>query len=70
MNPLVAAVQGLGFGAAQVALQGLLVFVMQEVLIYEAQGGGIRRKSRRLAPDWLPHIPVEEEEALLLVGIL
>lgn len=71
MNPLAVAIQGLGFGAAQVALQGLLAFVVQEVIKHEADGGVQRRRgTRRATPNWLPAIPVEEEEALLLIGIL
>jgi hypothetical protein len=70
-NPLAVATQGLGFGAAQIALQGLLQWVALEVEKYEsAGGGGSRRKSRRATPSWLPAVPVEEEEALLLIGIL
>lgn len=71
IEPLALAVQGLGFGAAQVALQGLLQFVALEVQKYEAAGGGSpRRKSLRVAPNWLPQIPVEEDEALCLIGVL
>lgn len=71
MNPLAVAIQGLGFDAALVALQGLLAFVVEEVQKYEAQGGDQpRHKSRRVAPNWLPQIPVEDDEALLLIGVL
>lgn len=71
MNPLAIAVQGLGFGIAQIALQGLLVWVAAEVKKYESFGGDSpRRKSRRAAPNWLPVIPVDDDEALLLVGVL
>jgi hypothetical protein len=70
-NPLALATQGLGFGAAQIALQGLLQWVVLEVQKYEsAVGGAPRRKSHRATPNWLPAVPVEEEEALLLIGIL
>ena len=71
MSPLAVAVQGLGYGAAIVAVQGLLAFVADEVQKYEAAGGGAtRRKSRHATPNWLPQIPVEDEEALLLIGAL
>ena len=69
MNPFAIAVQGLGFGAALVAVQGLLVFVAQEAQKFEESGGGApRRKSRHATPNWLPQMPVEEDEALLLIG--
>lgn len=72
MNPLAIAVQGLGYGAALVAAQGLLAYVVQEVQNFEQSGGDspARRKTRRAAPNWLPAVPVEEDEALLLIGIL
>lgn len=74
MNALAVAVQGLGYSAAQVALQGLLAYVALEVQKYEQGGGdGIRakRKTKRLsAPLWLPELAVEDDEALLLMGVL
>lgn len=71
MNPLAVAVQGLGFGAALAAVHGLLAFVALEVQKFEEYGGGApRRKSRHATPNWLPQIPVEEDEALLLIGVL
>lgn len=71
MNPLAIAVQGLGFTAAQIALQGLLQFVADEVKKFEDFGGDApRRRSRHTIPNWLPQIPVEEDEALLLIGLL
>jgi hypothetical protein len=74
MNALAVAVQGLGFDAAFVALQGLLAFVAIEVQKYEAAGGGspVNRRTRRsqAAPLWLPKLAVEDEEAMLLVGLL
>jgi len=70
MNPLAVAMQGLGFGLAQMALQGLLNFVAQEVIKYEQGGGGLaRRRARRITPDWVPAAPLEEDEALLLIGL-
>ena len=72
MNPFAIAIQGLGYGPAQVAVQGLLASVVQQAQEYEANSGGgqPRRRSRHATPIWLPAIPVEEEEALLLIGIL
>lgn len=71
MNPLAIAIQGLGFGLAQIALQGLLLFVAQEVVKYDPGSlGPARRKSRRMQPDWAPIVPLEEDEALLLAGLL
>jgi len=71
MNPLAIAVQGLGFGPAMAAVQGLLVWVAQEVQKFEAQGGDApRRKARRNLPAWAPEMPTEEDEALLLAGVL
>lgn len=73
VNPLIVAIQGLGFGAAQVALQGLLQYVAEEVKKAEFIGGNpIARRSRsRLAPpNWLPVLPVNEDEELLLLGIV
>ena len=73
MNPLAIAAQGLGFTAALVAIQGLLAFVADEVKKYEQLGGGglkTRRHIRTLAPaPWLQS-PVEEDEALLLIGLI
>lgn len=72
MNPLAVAVQGLGFGAAMVALQGMLAMVVEEIAqMQSAAGGGLktRRRASR-APAWLPDLPVEDEEALVLAGIL
>lgn len=72
MNPLAVAVQGLGFGAAMVALQGMLALVIEEIAqMQSAAGGGMKTRRRaRLAPDWLPDLPVEDDEALLLAGAL
>lgn len=69
MNPLAVAVQGLGFTAAMVALQGLLAFVAEEVKKYEA-GGGIKTRRRvvGMSPIWVN--PWEEDEALFLAGII
>lgn len=69
MNPLAVAVQGLGFLAAMVALQGLLAFVADEVKKNEA-GGGIKTRRRvvGMSPTWVD--PWEEDEALLLAGII
>ena len=71
MNPLAIAVQGLGFDAAMVAVQGLLAFVVLEVKKFEEFGGASpRKKSRHATPNWLPQIPTEDEESLLLIGAL
>jgi hypothetical protein len=74
MNPLAVAVQGLGFGAAMAALQGLLLYVVVEVQKYESQsGGGIktRRRVKGMHPvQYTPVDPIEEDEALLLAGVL
>lgn len=74
MNPLAIAVQGLGFGAAIVALQGLLAFVAEEVQKAESQSGGglkTRRRVKGMHPvQYVPVNPIEEDEALLLAGVL
>jgi len=74
VNALAVAVQGLGFDAAYVALHGLLVFVAIEVQKYEAVGGGSpstkRTRRQQIAPSWLPKLAVEDEEAMLLVGLI
>jgi hypothetical protein len=71
INPLALAVQGLGFSAALVAVQGLLAFVAEEVRKFEEYGGGgPKRRTVRAKPNWLPSIPVDEEETLLLFGII
>ncbi len=73
MNPLAIAVQGLGYAAAMVALQGLLQFVADEVKKYESQsGGGIKARRRivGISPFYAPAQPVEEDEALLLIGLI
>lgn len=74
MNPLAIAIQGLGFTAAIVALQGLLQFVAIEVQKADAQaGGGIktRRRVQGMHPvQYRPIAPIDEDEALLLSGAL
>ena len=73
INPLAVAVQGLGFGAAQIALQGLLQYVVDEVKKAEFIGGNplSRRTKRRLAPpNWIPVFPPNEDEELILLGIV
>lgn len=69
MSPLAVAVQGLGFSVAMVALQGLLAYVAEEVRKNEA-GGGIKTRRRivGMSPTWIK--PIEEDEALLLAGIV
>lgn len=71
MQALAVAVQGLGFGAAMVALQGLLHFVAVEVQKYE-QGGNAptHRKTTRATPNWLPVLPVDEDDTLLFLDLL
>lgn len=71
MNPLAVAVQGLGFGSAMVALQGMLALVIEEIAQMQSAAGGLKTRRRaRLVPDWLPDLPVEDDEALLLAGVL
>jgi hypothetical protein len=71
MNPTAIALQGLGLGTAMVAMQGLLEWGDQASQAADAYGGSApRRKSRRATPQWLTQLPVEEEEALLMVGLL
>jgi len=73
MNPLAIAVQGLGYAAAMAALQGLLQFVADEVKKYESQsGGGIKTRRRivGISPFYAPAQPVEEDEALILIGLI
>ena len=70
LSPLQIAVQGLGYQAAVVALQGLIQFVIEEVQKYEAGGGVKVRRRVSPAPLWLPDLPIEEDEALLLIGVL
>lgn len=69
MNPLAIAVQGLGFAAAAVALQGLLQFVAQEAQKYEQASGGGLKTRRRLStqPTWLPAVKTDDDEALLMI---
>lgn len=70
MNPFAVAIQGLGFGAAQIALQGLLIFAAQEVVKNEQNGGSPqRRRMRRAPPSWAIPALIEEDESLLLAGI-
>ena len=73
MNPLAIAVQGLGFSAAPMAIQGLLQFVADEVKKYESSsGGGIKTRRRvvGISPGMYPVKPIEEDEALLLIGLV
>jgi hypothetical protein len=71
LNPFQIAIQGLGYQAAMVALQGLLQFVAVELLNNEQAGGGERhRKTTRAAPNWLPVLPVDEEDTLIYFGLL
>lgn len=70
-SPLAVAVQGLGFTAAIIAIQGLLAFVAQEVAKNES-GGGIKTRRRivGISPMHTPAKPIEEDEALLLIGLI
>lgn len=72
MNPLAIAVQGLGFGAAMAALQGLLYFVAVEVQKAEAAGGGLKTRRRvQVASTWIPDVAAtEDEDVLLLIGVI
>lgn len=73
MNPLAIAIQGLGFDAALVAVQGFMMAVVEEIKALEsAAGGGLRtrRKVRRATLGWLENTPLEEDEALLLACLL
>lgn len=71
LSPLAVAVQGLGFAAAIIAIQGLLAFVAQEVAKNES-GGGIKTRRRivGISPMHTPAKPIEEDEALLLIGLI
>ena len=71
LNPLAVAVQGLGFAAAIIATQGLLAFVAQEVAKNKS-GGGIKTRRRivGISPMHTPAKPIEEDEALLLIGLI
>ena len=71
IDPFAAAVQGLGFGFAQLALQGLLIFVAAEVEKNEQGGSGSLRRTRRMPrPAWAPAWPVDDDETLLLLGLV
>lgn len=73
MNPLALVVQGLGFSAAMIALQGLLVYVAVEVHKYESQSGGGIKTRRRIQsrPLWLPDIATnDDDDALLVIGLI
>lgn len=72
MNPLAVAVQGLGFAAASIALQGLLQFVALEVQKADVGGGGIKTRRRiQSAPLWLPDMATsDDEDAMLMLGII
>lgn len=69
MNALAIAVQGLGYDAALLAMQGLLVFVAQEVQKAEDQAGGGIKTRRRVStrPAWAPDPLPDDDEALLLI---
>jgi hypothetical protein len=71
LSPLAVAVQGLGFTAAIIAIQGLLAFVAQEVAKNES-GGGIKTRRRivGISPMHTPARPIEEDDALLLIGLI
>lgn len=71
LSPLGLALQGLGFSAALIAMQGLLAFVAQEVAKNES-GGGIKTRRRivGISPVHTPAHPIEEDEALLLIGLI
>jgi len=73
MNPLAIAIQGLGFDAAMVALQGMLALVVQEIAqMQSAAGGGMKTRRRiKTVPLWQPELPAEDDDGLLLaLGIL
>jgi hypothetical protein len=63
MNPLAIAIQGLGFGPAMVALQGLLVWVADEVRKWEEAGGDApvprSRARRELVQIGYPALPAK-----------
>lgn len=69
MHPFAIAIQGLGFAPALLAMQGLLQFVADEVKKFEAQSGGGLKVRRRISkiPLWLPELPTDDDEALLLI---
>jgi hypothetical protein len=72
LSPLAIALQGLGYPALLVALQGL-VGLLQAAVEAEAAGGGTarntRRKVRRVSPA-LPLLDQDEDELLLMLGVL
>lgn len=69
MNPFAIAIQGLGFAPALLAMQGLLQYVAEEVRKLEMESGGGLKVRRRISrtPLWLPELPTDEDEALLLI---
>jgi len=73
LNPLAVAVHGLGYAAAIVALQGLLQYVADEVKKSDSESGGGLKTRRRIigiSPFYAPAQPVEEDEALILIGLI
>ena len=72
MNPLAIAVQGLGFTAALVAVQGFLALVVAEITRQDNAGGGLKTRRRiQSRPLWLPNIATnDDEDAMLLIGLI
>lgn len=70
INALAAAVQGLGFGFAQIAMQGLLAYVIEEVKKYEQVGGGGMTPRRRVVRLPVPAPIANDDDELLFLGII
>lgn len=72
MNPLAIAIQGLGFGAAMVAVQGFMAAIEQAIIAQAQHAGGGTKTRRRVSktPIWLPVLPTDEDESLLLTGVI
>lgn len=69
LDPLAIAVQGLGFGAALVALQGMLAAIEEEIKAIDAGAGlgSARRKVRMVSrPDQRSKALREKEFAMLV----
>lgn len=71
VSPIAVALQGLGYEAMLIALQGL-VSLLQAAIAADAGGGSARRTRRkvlRVSPA-LPLLDQDEDELLLMLGVL